>query len=66
VAFTAEDSSSELGWVYDALAHPELSQDNGRIVYVTYSRYTDPHRSEMRLVALELEPAPSYNPTRPD
>ena len=66
VAFTAEDSSSELGWVYDALAHPELSQDNGRIVYVTYSRYTAPHRSEMRLVALELEPAPSYNPTRPD
>ena len=66
VAFTAEESSSELGWVYDALAHPELSQEDGRIVYVTYSRYTAPRVSEMRLVALALEPAQAHDPTGPD
>ena len=57
LAFTAEDSATAPGWVYDALAHPELAPDDGRIVYVTYSRYTAPRISEMRLVALELAPA---------
>lgn len=55
--FTAKVSATELGWVYDALAHPELSQDNGRIIYVTYSRQTAPYDSELRLVTVELAPA---------
>lgn len=53
--FDAETPVGGLGWVYDALAHPEFSQDNGRIFYVTYSRSSAPLRSELRLMAIELE-----------
>jgi hypothetical protein len=42
------------GWVYDVLAHPELSQDNGRIIYITYTKKLDKMTSELRLVAVEL------------
>jgi hypothetical protein len=56
--FVAKDSATELGWIYDALAHPELSQDNGRIIYITYSRNTAAFDSELRLVTVELAPAP--------
>jgi len=40
--------------VYDALAHAEYARDDGRIIYVTYSRATDNFRSEQRLVSVEL------------
>ena len=40
-------------WVYDALAHPELERENGRIQYVSYSRRSGAG-SEMRLVEMEL------------
>ncbi len=53
--FTAEPPVASHGWVYDALAHPEYSQDNGRIVYITYTRATAPYHSEMKLIAIELE-----------
>jgi Domain of unknown function (DUF4185) len=43
------------GWVYDFLAHPEFSEDNGRIMYITYTKKTDQMHSELRLVAVELE-----------
>ncbi len=42
-------------WVYDALAHPEYQRENGRIIYVTYTRNTGFLQSEMRLVEVELE-----------
>jgi hypothetical protein len=53
--FTAEAPVDSHGWVYDALAHPEYSQDDGRIVYITYTRTTAPYHTEMKLVAIELE-----------
>lgn len=55
--FTPIAPENELGWVYDAIAHPEFSQDNGRIIYVTYSRQIAPALSEMRLIEAVLEPA---------
>ncbi len=41
-------------WVYDALAHPEYDEENGRFIYVTYSRATGFLASERRLVRIEL------------
>jgi hypothetical protein len=43
------------GWVYDFLAHPEYSQDNGRIIYVTYTMKLDQMHSETRLMTVELD-----------
>jgi len=37
--FTADMGSSG-GTAYDAYAHPELAEDGGRVLYVTYSRST--------------------------
>ncbi|MCB1690096.1 MAG: hypothetical protein KDI33_16490, partial [Halioglobus sp.] len=42
------------GWVYDFLAHPEYSQDDGKVIYITYSIKFDEMYSELRLVAVEL------------
>ena len=52
--FEGSDSQSFMGWIYDALAHPELSTDEGRTMYITYSRNTGPFRTEFRLVAVEV------------
>jgi hypothetical protein len=41
-------------FVYDAVAHPEYDRENGRHIYVTYSRATGDFASEVRLVAVEL------------
>ncbi len=43
--------------VYDALAHPELARDGGRVQYVSYSRSTGFLESEVRLVELTLAAA---------
>ncbi len=43
------------GWIYDALPHPELEREGGRVHYLTYSRTTGFLQSELRLVELELE-----------
>jgi len=53
--FSVQAPENLNGWVYDFLAHPEFSQDNGRIIYVTYSKKIDQMYSELRLVAVELE-----------
>jgi len=45
------------GWIYDALAHPELAEEDGRVQYVTYSRATGFLQSEMRLVRVKLDGA---------
>jgi hypothetical protein len=42
--------------VYDALAHPEYDIDGGRIIYISYSRATGAFSSEVRIVAVELQP----------
>jgi hypothetical protein len=55
--FDALRPDTEPGWVYDALAHPEYADDNGRIQYVTYSRATGPADFEFRLVRVELAAA---------
>ena len=41
-------------WIYDAIAHPELSSAGERTIYFSYSRETAPFQSEMRLVRVEL------------
>ena len=53
--FSVDAPENSNGWVYDFLAHPEFSQDNGRIMYITYSKKIDELYSELRLVAIELE-----------
>lgn len=46
---------AESDWVYDALAHPEYDQEDGRFIYVTYSRGTGFLSSERRVVKVELQ-----------
>lgn len=50
----ARAPQNEVGWIYDAMEHPEYARANGRIIYVTYSRQTGPLTFELRLVAVEL------------
>lgn len=54
--FKCDESMGFMGWIYDALAHPELSTDGGRTMYITYSRHTGLFRTEFRLVAVEVAP----------
>ncbi|MCA9719060.1 MAG: DUF4185 domain-containing protein [Myxococcales bacterium] len=42
--------------IYDVIAHPELSRDDGRVLYLSYSRGTGFLQSEMRLVELTFAP----------
>jgi hypothetical protein len=51
--WTAE-ASRPSGWIYDALAHPEYSSLDDRLIYVTHSLKTGEFAAEMRLLALEL------------
>lgn len=53
-AFDAIAPLNDIGWIYDALEHPEYAGENGRVIYITYSRQTGPLTFEMRLVALTL------------
>ncbi len=52
--FEAQAPSEGNGWVYDAQAHGEFSEDGGRVQYVTYSRSTGFFQSEFRLVRVAL------------
>jgi hypothetical protein len=55
-AFTAMSPAE--GNVYDAHAHPEYDGNGGQTIYITYSRSTPvPFSSEVRLVAIQLQPA---------
>jgi hypothetical protein len=54
VLFTAQSPDSPTGWIYDALAHPEYTQENGRIIYITYTKQIAKLHSEMRLVSVEF------------
>lgn len=53
--FEAQAPSDGNGWVYDAQAHGEFSEDGGRVQYVTYSRSTGFFQSEFRLVRVALQ-----------
>lgn len=53
--FRARAPVGDTGWIYDAVMHPEYERDNGRVIYVTYTRQTAPFRSELRLVSVELQ-----------
>jgi len=54
--FRARASVMEPSWVYDAVMHPEFESDNGRTIYVTYTRQLGSFASELRVVAVELQP----------
>jgi hypothetical protein len=54
-AFTCLEPTEGSEWIYDALPHPELAREDGRVQYLTYSRTTGFLQSELRLVELELE-----------
>ena len=56
-AFSAQAPNNSIGWVYDALAHPEFSRENGRFIYISYSREIAPFTGEVRLVEVQLEKA---------
>ena len=45
-------------WVYDAQAHAEFAQQDGRVQYVSYSRGTGFLQGEVRLVRIELAAQP--------
>ena len=53
--FTADVPANIYGWVYDFIAHPEFSMDNGKTIYITYTKKTDQLHSQLQLVAVELE-----------
>lgn len=54
--FTGDRKTSE-GWIYDMAVHPEFSEENGRIMYVSFSRPkgTGWFDSEIAVVRVELE-----------
>ena len=54
-AFKTKTPLVDPRWVYDGLAHPEYSKENGRILFITYSRRIGFLESEMRLVTMEIE-----------
>lgn len=53
-AFDAMPPANTIGWIYDAMEHPEYARDNGRMIYITYSRQTGPLTFEMRLVSVKF------------
>lgn len=53
--FLAEHKVQDGSWTYDALAQPDYSEEDGRIIYVTYSRPTGAFSSELALVQATLE-----------
>jgi hypothetical protein len=60
LAFVAMQPAPGNGNVYDALAHAEYDANGGQTIYVSYSRATPaPFSSEVRLVAVTLQPASS-------
>jgi hypothetical protein len=54
-AFRAWQPRNRLGWIYDALAHPEFRMGQGCEISVTYSREIGFLSMEMRQVQLKLE-----------
>ena len=52
--FEARAPMSGNDWIYDAVMHPEFESDNGRVIFVTYTRQTAAFQSELRLVSVEL------------
>jgi Domain of unknown function (DUF4185) len=53
--FTADSNFSNSLWTYDALAHPEFSEGNGKQIYITYTRKVKPFQSELSLVMVEFQ-----------
>lgn len=51
-------SGNTNGWVYDALAHPEYSTDDGRTLHITYTRDVGAGVREMRLLEIVLSKTP--------
>lgn len=56
--FSTELPQRDPSWVYDAMAHPEFSTNEGMTLYITYSRALGESLSEMRLVEVNLATAP--------
>jgi hypothetical protein len=44
--FTADHKAQDDGWTYDAMVQPDYSEEDGRVIYVTWSRPTGLFRSE--------------------
>jgi hypothetical protein len=53
--FSVDAPANVYGWVYDFLAHPEFSRDNGRTLYISYTRKTDQLHSRLHLVGVTLD-----------
>ena len=53
-AFDALSPVNDIGWIYDAMEHPEYARKDGREVFITYSRQTGEFTFEVRLVTLTL------------
>ena len=54
---TAMASANTNGWVYDGLTHPQFNEQDGHIIYLTYTRDpgTEWFAREMRLVRVSLD-----------
>lgn len=54
---TAMASANTNGWVYDGLTHPQYNDQDGKTIYLTYTRDpgTEWFAREMRLVRVALE-----------
>lgn len=49
-------TSNGNGWVYDALAHPEFSENAERHIYITYTYETTLWKRDMRLLTITVNP----------
>jgi hypothetical protein len=53
--FVADRRATDGSWTYDALVQPDYSEEDGRVVYVTFSRPTGMFSSELALVRVTFE-----------
>jgi hypothetical protein len=55
--FTADHKANDGGWTYDAACHVELSEQGGKVIYVSYSRPdgNGPFGAELALERVELK-----------
>lgn len=54
-AFDAKKPVNDIGWIYDALEHPEYARNGGKTIYISYSRQTGPSSFEIRLISVQTE-----------
>ena len=53
--FTAAHVADDGGWTYDATPQPDYFEQDGRVMYVTWTRPTGTFRSEMAIARIVIQ-----------